>query len=185
MDRTRTLTLIAVSLAAAVPCLATAGCWEAAAQRYGVSASLLYAIAETESNLDSRALDIRHRARTGTYDIGLMQINSGNLPALKRYGIAEGDLYDPCVSIHVGAWILAQKFARYGAGWEAVGAYNASCAALKGEACGLARRAYAWRVYRNWEKRNTAFPAAPAPTLPRAGATESAHPIVLSARVTP
>ena len=32
-------------------------CWEAAAQRYGVSAHLLYAIARVESNLNPKAVE--------------------------------------------------------------------------------------------------------------------------------
>lgn len=142
--------IVPLSLLLALPFASQAAhaCWDEAAHRYGVSAQLLYAIAQVESGLNPRALNVGHRARTGSYDIGLMQINSSHLPALARHGIAERDLYEPCTSVHVGAWLLAHAFARHGASWDAVGAYNASCAQLKGADCRSTRSRYAWRVYR-------------------------------------
>ena len=82
-----------------------------AAARYRVSSELLYAIARTESALDPQAVG---RNRNGTRDIGLMQINSAWLPTLAAHGIGERDLFDPCTSIHVGAWILAGNVQRLG-----------------------------------------------------------------------
>jgi soluble lytic murein transglycosylase-like protein len=113
-------------------------CWDEAATRYGVNTNLLYAIAKTESNFNPAAIN---RNKNGSYDIGMMQINSSWLPLLRKYGITENQLYDACTSIHVGAWILAQNIRRLGNSWNAVGAYNAA---------DLQRRqAYALKVYRN------------------------------------
>jgi soluble lytic murein transglycosylase-like protein len=123
-------------------------CWEEAARVYGVDPWLLYGIAQVESSLDPHALNLRHLQRTGSYDIGLMQINSRNLPALAKQGVAPEHLWDACTSVYVGARILREKLDRHGDTWEAVGAYNAACTRLKGAACRQARMNYAWKVYR-------------------------------------
>lgn len=143
----RTVLALSVTLAALLPHVALATCWDEAAQRYGVSAQLLYAMARVESNLNPQALNLSHRARTGTYDIGLMQINSSHLPRLARLGISEQGLIEPCTNVLVGAWLLADLFARHGLTWDAVGAYNAACTRLSAEACRATRARYAWRVY--------------------------------------
>jgi soluble lytic murein transglycosylase-like protein len=138
MKQARWLMSMVAVLGAAVSPHALA-CWEQAAQKYGVSAHLLHAIAKTESSLNPKALN---RANSnGTYDVGLMQINSSWLPKLKRFGITEKDLYEPCVSIDVAAWILAHNIRSYGNTWAAVGAYN-----TPNPVRGLE---YAHRVYRN------------------------------------
>lgn len=161
-------TICTVLLAAlAVLPVAAHACWEQAQQRYGVSAALLYAVARAESDLNPVAINLSHRERTGTYDIGLMQINSSHLPRLARLGISEQALYDPCTNIMVGAWIMADSFARHGVNWDAVGAYNAACTQLRGEACQAVRSKYAWRVYRRLpgtknDAREQARAAAPA-----------------------
>jgi len=127
-------------------------CWDEAGRAHGVDPWLLYGIAVVESGLDPAALNLGHLRRTGSYDIGLMQINSRNLPTLAKAGVAPGHLWDPCTSIHVGAGILREKLDRHGDSWEGVGAYNAACTRLKGVACRQARMTYAWKVYRAIER---------------------------------
>lgn len=128
--------------------LPTHACWQDAAIRYGVDARLLFAIAQQESSLNPGAINRSHAARTGSVDIGLMQINSRWLPILDRHGIRETDLLDPCTNLQVGAWILAQSFRRHGATWEAVGAYHASCTRLRPPDCAATRTRYAAAVHR-------------------------------------
>ena len=125
-------TLLLILLA---PAAAEASCFEEAAARYRIPSSLLMAISAVESSGRPHAIN---RNADGSRDIGHMQINSRWLPLLERYGIDAGSLFDPCINTHVGAWILAQNIARFGYGWDAVGAYNA--------ASPLKRIAYARKV---------------------------------------
>ncbi len=99
-----------------------ADCWGDVEARFAVSRYLLLAIAEHESGLNPHA--VNHN-ENGSYDIGLMQINTSWLPVLKPYGIGFEELKNPCINLNVGAWILANNFILYGKNWRAVGAYNA------------------------------------------------------------
>lgn len=125
-----------------------ARCFETVGASSGIHPPLLRAIAQVESSNNPGATNKQHLGRTGSYDIGLMQINSRWLPTLKAFGIGERDLFEPCTSIEVGAWILSDLFRRHGSGWEAVGAYNAACSSLKGQACRKARDSYITKVRR-------------------------------------
>jgi soluble lytic murein transglycosylase-like protein len=161
-------------------------CWDDAAERYRVPAQLLIAIARVESNLNPHAINRSHFHRTGSYDIGLMQINSSNLRSLAQYGIREHDLMDACTNIHIGAWLLAHSFEQYGTTWDGVGAYNAACTQLKGASCLRARSRYAWLVYRNLPSMRSELSeiATATATLPsKVAGTGAGH--MLAARVTP
>jgi len=98
-------------------------CFSEAAERHGLSKRMLVAIAKTESALRPHVVGPQNA--NGTFDIGMMQINSAWLPTLGKFGIMQSDLFNPCTNIHVGAWILASNIKRYGYTWKAVGAYNA------------------------------------------------------------
>jgi soluble lytic murein transglycosylase-like protein len=188
---TSRLVRYAIAGAAVLPAVCAA-CWSDAERLYGVSSHLLYAVARVESGLHADALNLSHRTRTGTYDIGLMQINSGHLPKLASFGIAERDLLEPCTSIMVGAWLLAESFARRGVSWDAVGAYNAACTQLKGDDCASARSRYAWRVYQKLPGVSNTPAAqqavrphrAPSP-VPESAAPSTPAVFILSARVAP
>ncbi|MFT3819893.1 MAG: lytic transglycosylase domain-containing protein [Rubrivivax sp.] len=169
------LATAAAFLLVPAPAGARAWCFDEAAAATGLSPDLLRAVAAAESNFNPRAVNDSHAATTKTRDIGLMQINTSWLPVLKRHGIAEGDLFEPCTNIRVGAWILADLIGRMGDNWDAVGAYNAGCTQLRGPSCTAARSRYAWRVHRRLARaaETTAAPTAvreagarPAPTRP-------------------
>ncbi|HIQ49420.1 MAG TPA: twitching motility protein PilT, partial [Aquifex aeolicus] len=80
-------------------------CFKKAAFKYNVPLPLLLAIAKVESNFNVNALN---KNRNGTYDIGIMQINTSNLSLLKRVGIIKRDeeLWIPCKNVEAGAYIL-------------------------------------------------------------------------------
>ncbi len=112
-------------------------CLDDAATWHNVPPVLARAIAMQESGMHPGTISARNA--NGSYDIGLMQINSSWLPTLARYGIGESALLDGCTNAYVGTWILQQNMVRYGQTWEAVGAYNAASPAR--------RQRYASAVY--------------------------------------
>lgn len=98
-------------------------CWTKAEQTYGIPAKLLVAIAKVETGLKPHIISKPNK--DGSYDIGLMQINSNWLPTLAKYNLNQNDLLKPCTNIMVGAWILSNNIQKLGYNWNAVGAYNA------------------------------------------------------------
>lgn len=171
-----------------LPIPAAATCYEQAAADNGLQPELLRAIAAVESGHNPAAINRSHAHRTGTVDVGLMQINTGWLPALRPYGIQLEHLYDPCVNARVGAWILARDMTRLGNTWEAVGAYNAACTQLKGNDCQAARARYAWRVHQRLARsvdltRQVPASAGTVTTQAPAPATTGPQAVLLSLRL--
>jgi soluble lytic murein transglycosylase-like protein len=96
-----------------------AACYERAGNVYNINPDILYAISGHESNHNPRAV---HFNTNGTYDFGLMQINSIHAKELGPSRWAA--LGDPCTNIMTGAWILSQCISRRGYTWDAIGCYN-------------------------------------------------------------
>lgn len=118
-------------------------CFEEAACRYNIAPEILYAIAKVESNFDPGAINWN---KNGSYDYGVMQINSGWYKMLGAD--AWSQLGNPCYNVQVGAWVLAKCIKRHGYTWEAVGCYNAGSKNKRN------RYAYkVWRVVTGMKKR--------------------------------
>lgn len=92
-----------------------------AGNHYGVDPRLLWCIAKVESGLNPYA---RNKNKNGTYDIGMMQINTVHLPTLSNYGITEQMLYDTRTNIYVGAWVLSKCIAKHGMTKNGITCYN-------------------------------------------------------------
>lgn len=112
-------------------------CFNEAAAYYQVNPQVLYAIAKHESRLNPYAVNIN---KDGSYDIGVMQINSVWLPELNKIGIRYEHLFNPCTNVYVGAWIYSKKVRKYGNTWNAVGAYHSETAKKKEN--------YSWLIFR-------------------------------------
>lgn len=118
------------------------GCWDNAAKVYGVDPWLLMAIAKVESSFNHNAINVNKNQST---DIGMMQINTIWLPTLRKFGISKQDLLNPCTSIFVGAWIMAQNIRNFGYNQDGIGAYNSPGNIT-------IRRNYARRVYQAYHE---------------------------------
>lgn len=115
---------------------------------------------ESGHNPKARAI-----ANDGTYSVGLMQINSSWFPTLQKYGIEESQLWEPCINIQVGAWILRQEVDRYGYSWEAIGAYYAGAYNTKNYRWKIRHyREYATKVLDRWQRIRAK--RSPAPSVP-------------------
>jgi soluble lytic murein transglycosylase-like protein len=95
-------------------------CINDAAIQYHIPATMVLSVIKTEHGRNGLAV----KNKNGTFDLGVMQINSSWLPKLKNKGITEDQIkWNPCVNVSVGAWILAQGIAN-GEGWKGVGNYH-------------------------------------------------------------
>ena len=98
-------------------------CIATAAYQYELDPLLLLAVKYVET-ADRTDTPIRHNTN-GSWDIGLMQINTVWRDTLDRHGLSFSDLEIPCKNIAVGAWILADKIKLKGI-WEGVGSYHSN-----------------------------------------------------------
>lgn len=97
-------------------------CINHAAETFHVPASIIVSVMKIENGWNGAAI----KNKNGTYDLGVMQVNSSWLTKLNKYRITRQDLQsDPCINVHVATWILAKGLAK-GEGWEGVGNYHSA-----------------------------------------------------------
>ena len=110
---------LAVTLFLALGTNAHSFCFEEAGAQYGINPQILRAIAKVESNFNPNAVN---KNSNGTFDVGLMQINSSWAATLGKE--RWNTLGDACSNTKTGAWILSMCMSKYGYTWKAIGCYN-------------------------------------------------------------
>jgi soluble lytic murein transglycosylase-like protein len=116
-------------------------CIADAAHDYGLHPQLVRAVL----NVEGGRVGSVSRNSNGSSDLGLMQINTTWLPALRRFHVNRQDLTDkPCVNIRVGSWILANKIKGEDDYWVGVGNYHSKTPTYN--------RRYRQRVYHELER---------------------------------
>lgn len=96
-------------------------CVEAASRRYGVHPHLIQAVIKTEGGTTGKI----SRNTNGSYDMGVMQINSIHLPELARMGITrEKVIGDECTNIFVGTFKLREAIDGGADFWHGVSRYH-------------------------------------------------------------
>jgi len=94
-------------------------CFSYAGEMFGIEPMILISIAKVESNFNHAAISWN---KDGTYDYGLMQINSRWYKTLGEE--IWNKLSNPCANVCVAAWILKQCIKEHGYNWDAIGCYN-------------------------------------------------------------
>lgn len=106
------------------PASAVHQCVEYAAQGYGVHPFVIMAVLQVENG----KIGTVSKNSNGSYDLGLMQLNTINLPAISSEfpGVTWREVtYSPCVNIGVGTWFLSERIREVnGDVWRGVGNYH-------------------------------------------------------------
>jgi soluble lytic murein transglycosylase-like protein len=123
----RLLFTIAVFFLLVSTAYAQSYCFNRAAFKYGLPVSLIKAVAYRESRFNSSAVDYDSN---GTYDYGVMQINTIWYKELKPYW---NNLADPCYNVMVGSWILYRCVKKYGGVKKGLACYNSGKPYVKPE----------------------------------------------------
>lgn len=103
-------------------------CVNQAAETYAVPAELILAIIFVEGGENGIAMPNKN----GTFDYGVMQINSSWLPHLAdQFSTSSYQLqYNACANVMIGTWILKQNLENNANLLEAIGDYHSHTPAL-------------------------------------------------------
>jgi len=97
-------------------------CINYSATTFQVPASIIVSVIKTEGGWNGATI----KNKNGSYDLGVMQINTIWLSTLKKYGITKENLQNnPCTNVHVGTWILSKGLSK-SADWKGVGNYHSA-----------------------------------------------------------
>lgn len=99
-------------------------CISRAADHHKLNPLVLKAIRRQENG----KVGMANRNSNGSYDLGIMQLNTINLEAITRQypRVSPYDLvYKACVNVFIGAWFLKEKITQAGGDvWKGVGNYH-------------------------------------------------------------
>lgn len=96
-------------------------CISETADAFDLPTRLLYSVLTVEGGKVGQTVENTN----GTYDMGPMQINSIWLDFFSGYVTREQIIYDGCINVHVGAWILRANINEAGGDfWRGVGNYH-------------------------------------------------------------
>jgi soluble lytic murein transglycosylase-like protein len=102
-------------------------CVNEAATTYAIPAELILAIIFVEGGRNGIAMSNRN----GTFDYGIMQINSSWLPRIQDFTTSAYQLqFDACRNVMIGTWILKQNLQSSSNLMAAIGNYHSHTPAL-------------------------------------------------------
>jgi hypothetical protein len=150
--------LMASAISLLISSHASAFCYEQAGQQYKINASILRAISKHESNNDPATI---HYNENGSYDVGLMGINSIHARYLgpKKWSM----MREPCTNVMTGASILRDCLNKYGYNWLGIGCFNSQTPKFRDK--------YARKIYNLIFKEQTRVGQNPVETQPTQVAT--------------
>lgn len=116
-------------------------CINHASTTYHVPVSLILSVMRQENGCNGQAV----KNKNGSYDLGVMQVNTSWLPTLSHYRYSREDLqFNPCKNVMVATWILATNIAKGDTLWSGTADYHSHTPKYN--------TAYLKSIYKNYQK---------------------------------